>query len=279
MRESTALTPEFVEREYNNRERVPEHPSYFARWERDSGFVRATLPARLDLPYGPDGRHRVDLFPAGGSGRLLVYIHGGYWRSLDKKFFSWLAASWAAAGVSVAIPNYRLCPAVRIPDIVEDILAAMNWLAANGAHFGAPADRIVVAGHSAGGHLAAQFLATPLDRLEFDPSRIAGAVPISGVFDFAPLVHFSANAELRLTPESARALDLPGRRPTVAAPLVVAVGADESEEFKRQSRLLARSWAPQVKALHVLPGLHHFSVVDAFAERSNPLYESTLALF
>src|SRR5829696_394523 len=129
------LTAAFVEREYNNRDLVPEHPAFFARWERDSSFVRETLPGVFDLAYGPHERQRIDLFPARGADRLLVFIHGGYWRALDKHFFSWLASSWVAAGVSVALPNYRLCPSVRIEDIVDDIVAATNWLFANaGTH-------------------------------------------------------------------------------------------------------------------------------------------------
>src|SRR5437762_1067576 len=109
-----AFTADFVEREYNNRALVPNHPDYFARWERDSDFVRETLRGEEDIPYGDDPRQRIDLFPCGRSKRLLVFIHGGYWRSLDKHLFSWLASSWVAAGVSVALPSYRLCPNVRI---------------------------------------------------------------------------------------------------------------------------------------------------------------------
>src|SRR5688572_12070919 len=116
------LTAPFVEREYNNRDRVPDHPKFFARWERDSHFVRATLPGKLDLAYGNDPRQRLDLFPAPGDRGLLVFIHGGYWRTLDKSLFSWLAPAWVAAGISVALPNYRLCPAVRIADIVDDLV-------------------------------------------------------------------------------------------------------------------------------------------------------------
>ena len=93
----TALAAEFVEREYNNRALVAEHPAFFARWEKDSQFVRATLPCELDLAYGPDPRHRIDLFPAANPRGTLVFIHGGYWRTLDKSMFSWLAASWGAA--------------------------------------------------------------------------------------------------------------------------------------------------------------------------------------
>ena len=274
------FTAAFVEREYNNRALVPEHPDYFARWERDSDFVRATLPGAFDLAYGPDPRQRIDLFPSRkGSQNLLVFIHGGYWRSLDKRFFSWLAPSWVAADVSVALVGYRLCPQVRIPDIVEDVLAATNWLFANAAAQGIGTGKVVVGGHSAGGHLTGALFAAPRDRLAFDPARIAGGVPISGIFDFEPLPLFSGNAELRLDRDSARALDLHDKTPTIAAPLVVAVGGRESSEFQRQSQLIAEAWKPQVREHLVLPDLNHFSVVDAFAERSNPLYEGTLALF
>ena len=136
-----------------------------------------------------------------------------------------------------------------------------------------------VSGHSAGGHLTAALFTTSHQSLVFDTARIAGGVPVSGLFDFEPLPLFSGNAEFRLDRESAKRLDLYGRSPTIAAPLVVAVGGAESSEFKRQSQLLADAWKPQVKDILVLPDLNHFSVVDAFAERGNPLYESTLALF
>ena len=274
------LTPAFVEREYNNRALVPDHAAYFARWSRDSQFVRATLPCTLDVSYGPDARHRIDLFPAAQARGTLVFIHGGYWRTLDKDMFSWLAAAWVAAGVNVAIPNYRLAPAVRIDDIVDDVIAAMNWLLEKpGSVPGFSMDRVVVSGHSAGGHLTAALFAAPRDRLRFDPARIVGGVPISGVFDFAPLKLFSFNADFRLDDAAVARLALAGRKATLAAPLVLAAGAAESSEFVRQSRLLADAWAPQVRSLLLLPGANHFSVVDAFAERGQPLYEATLSLF
>jgi arylformamidase len=273
------MTPEFVEREYNNRRLVPEHPAFFARWERDSEFVRETLPCELDIAYGPDPRQRIDLFPAARARGTLVFIHGGYWRSLDKGMFSWLAAAWVAAGVNVAMPNYRLCPAVRIDDIVDDAVAATNWLFENGARHGISTDRVVVGGHSAGGHLTAAIFAAPRAAFRFDPARIVGGVPISAIVDFEPLRHFSFNTDFQLDPAAVARLNLHDKRATLGAPLVVAAGGAESSEFQRQSRLLAQAWEPQVKSLLILPGLNHFTVVDGFAERGQPLYEETLALF
>jgi arylformamidase len=271
-------SPESVEREYNNRALVPDHGDYFARWERDSVFVRGSVPCMLDLPYGPDARHRVDLFRAKKPRGTLVFFHGGYWRSLDKSMFSWLASSWVAAGMNVAIPNYRLCPAVSIEDIVEDAVAAVSWLfESSGRHLFAM-DRVVIGGHSAGGHLTAALFAAPRERLAFDPAKIAGGVPISGIFDFEPLRHFSFNSDFGLDEEAIARLDLERRKPTIAAPLVIAAGGAESSEFRRQSRLLADAWRAQVKVLLLLPGLNHFSIVDAFAERGQPLFEETLKL-
>jgi arylformamidase len=271
--------PAFVEREYNNRRLVPDHPAYFARWERDSEFVRATLPCSLDVPYGPDARHRMDLFPAANARGTLIFIHGGYWRSLDKNLFSWLAPAWVSAGINVAMPNYRFAPSVRIDDIVSDTLAATHWLFENGVRDGISMDRVVVSGHSAGGHLTAALFAAPRASLKLDPARIVGGVPISGIVDFEPLRHFSFNADYKLDQAAVARLNLYDKRPTIPAPLIVAAGASESSEFRRQSRLLADAWKPQVKSLLLLPGLNHFSVVEAFAERGQPLYEETLGLF
>lgn len=275
----TKPAPEIIEREYNNRALVPEHGEYFARWERDSEYVRKTLNAELDVPYGPDARHRIDLFPAENARGTLVFIHGGYWRSLDKSMFNWLAAPWVAAGVNVAMPNYRLVPGVRIEDIVSDALAATNWLFRAGPSHGISMDRLVLSGHSAGGHLTAAIFAAQPSAMEFDPMAIAGGVPISGIFDFEPLLSHSFNADFRLDAEQAKRLDLHDKRSTIRAPLVVAAGAAESSEFRRQSRCLADAWGTQVKALMLLPSLNHFSVVDAFAERGQPLYEASLSLF
>src|SRR2546423_3320560 len=258
------LTDAFVEREYNNRALVPQHPEFFARWDKDSAYVRRTLECEIDVAYGPDARHRIDLFPARNARGTLVFIHGGYWRSLDKAMFSWLAAPYVAAGIAVAMPNYRLAPAVRIDDIVDDAVAATNWLMLNGVKHRMAAERVVISGHSAGGHLTAALFATPWSRFTFDPARIAGGVPISGLVDFEPIRRFSFNRDFGLDAAAVARLDLYTRKPTLAAPLVIAVGASESSEFVRQSRLLDNAWKPTVKSLLVLPGCNHFSIVDAF---------------
>jgi arylformamidase len=206
---------------------------------------------------------------------LLVFIHGGYWRALDKRLFSWIAPPFVAAGLGVANLNYRLCPQVGIADIVEDVVSAVNWLFQSGI-----ADRrVVVAGHSAGGHLVAALFATPRERLAFDPTHIVGGVPISGVFDLEPLPLYSANEDLKLDPASARRLSVHRDRPVIAAPLFVFAGGAETSEFQRQSKLFADAWKPQVRECLILPGLNHFSILDALVERGQPLHQKILSLF
>jgi arylformamidase len=176
------------------------------------------------------------------------------------------------------MPNYRFAPQVRIEDIVDDAIAATNWLFRNGAKHGIATERVVVSGHSAGGHLTAALFAAPASRLEFDPAHVVGGAPFSGIFDFEPMVLFKFNSDFKLDAASVARLNLAGSKPTLGAPLVVAAGAAESSEFQRQSHLLVEAWQPQARLL-ILPGLDHFTIVDSFAERGQPLYEATLALF
>jgi arylformamidase len=267
------MTPEQVEREYNNRAHVPEHPKFFERWERDSDFARRTLKGRIDLAYGPHQRHRIDLFPAKEERGLLVFIHGGYWRALDKKSFAWLAPPFVAAGLSVANVNYRLCPEVRIRDIMDDAVEATNWLFEQGI----AKQRVALTGHSAGGHLVAAIFASK--SLRFDPERIVGGVPISGVFDLTPLTLASMNADLKLGDAEALHVSLMQAKRSIAAPVIVAAGGGETNEFQRQSRDFAAAWAPQARECLIPAGYNHFSILDAFIERGQRLHQATLELF
>src|SRR3954469_12237199 len=166
--------------EYNNRARVPEHPALIAGWERDAKAWRERQAFRT-ICYGPGARRRIDLFPSRGEGDLVVFIHGGYWQALDRSFFSHLAAGLNAHGIGVAIPSYDLCPQVSVDDIIGQMRMAGRELARLGR-------RLVVSGHSAGGHLAACLMATGWRSI--DPTLpedvVKAAYAISGLFDLAP---------------------------------------------------------------------------------------------
>jgi arylformamidase len=277
-----AYTPEYCEAQYNNRARVPEHPSILARWAARSAQARADSACRLDLEYGAGHRERLDLFPARGEQKaLLVFIHGGYWRSLDKSDNSFLAPTFIERGVSVALISYGLCPQVRVDDIVRQSRTALAWLWRNAGHFGVDASRLFVAGNSAGGHLTAMMATThwPSFDTSLPVDLVKGAIPISGLYDLEPLRFTSINQEARMDAAAARRLSPIRYTPAVPMPFVMAVGGAESEEFRRQNQLLIDTWAPRCSMQDVpLPGFNHFTVVEQLSESTSPLHRAALAL-
>jgi arylformamidase len=258
------------EAEYNNRARVPEHVEIFARWTREAENYRAdTLKAgraQLGLCYGDTPRQYIDLFlpEAGEAVPLAIFIHGGWWRSLDPSMFSQMARGFNARGVAVAVAGYDLCPIVAITDIIEQIRRACVFL---WQRFSRP---MFVYGHSAGGHLAAAMVATdwPLLYTKAPADLVPAGYSISGVFDLSPLIGISVNQDLRLDAAAARKLSplfwplAPGRS------FDAIVGGLESSEFKRQSQTIAQAWrqgGAQTR-YEEIAGTNHFTVIDALAD-------------
>jgi arylformamidase len=270
------------EAEYNNRARVPEHPEIFARWIRDAEFFRAdTLKqgrAELGLFYGDTPRQYLDLFhaQAGAAAPLALFIHGGYWRSLEPALFTHMARGLNAHGISVAVVGYDLCPTVRIADIIAQVRQACLYL---WRRFG---QRIMVYGHSAGGHLAACMLATEWKAVSSDmpADLVPAASAISGVFDLDPLVSISMNADLRLEPVEARLVSPLYWTPPVGRTLDLVVGALESNEFLRQSRAMADGWADKgVRTRYdAVAATNHFTVIDALADSNDAMVTRLRAL-
>jgi arylformamidase len=278
------LTAEFVEREYNNRAAFPDHPQWFARWAEWSAAAYAGLRVARDLRYGPGPKETLDLFlPAGPARGTFVFLHGGYWRALDKADFGFVATPFVAAEIAVANVNYDLCPAIAVGGIVDECIRAVGWLRREGARHGADCTRLVVGGHSAGGHLAAMMYVADWPRHGFDRPPFDAGVSVSGVHDLAPMPLFSFNSDLRLDADTAWALSPAGLTPTVRAPLVIAVGGAETSEFIRQARLLWDAWPAQrpagTTAPLVVAGQNHFGVVAEYARGDSALTQATLALF
>jgi arylformamidase len=271
-----AADPAFLAREYNNRELFPDHPRHFARWQETSASARATMACHLDVAYGASPGERLDIFPARkGDGSVLLFIHGGYWRSLDKRDFSFLAPAQVDAGVSLVVVNYDLCPKVSVERIVQQMLAASAWLYRNAERYGMDEERLFVSGHSAGGHLAAMMLAAlwPLVDRSLPKDLYKGALAVSGVYDLRPLVQVGwLNADLRLDENSAHKLSPAYVPPATRAPLYLAVGGLESSEFKRQNALLAQRWKAVLGAEVAMPGRDHFTVIDGLADPGNALF-------
>lgn len=272
---------EEIDREYNAAAAVPESGALVARWMRESERVRATLPCRPGLRYGPTRAESLDLFPAGPGAPLHLFFHGGYWRRFSAHEFSFLAEPLVAAGVAVAIVNYALCPEVTIDEITRQARAAVAWAFAHARELGCEVDRLTVSGHSAGGHLVAMLASTDWPgAYDLPADCIKAGLALSGLFDLRPFPWSYLQPSLQLTLEQVVRNSPLDRLPERGPPLLVAVGGAESAEFRRQSRDYAQVWRSRGLESELLEvgGANHFTVLDALADPRSALHARLLRL-
>ncbi len=256
---------------YNNTAAVPSLPQIQADWLRRSDALRPQLDAAWDLPYGDQPRQRVDFIRARRAGRpTFLYIHGGYWQRNDKEPLHCLAPGLLAHEVNFATMEYTLAPTATLDQIVGEVRACVDYLLANLAGLGADPGRLVVGGHSAGGHLTATVREHP---------GVAGILPISGLFDLEPIQLSYLNSAVRMDMATARRLS-PQLHLAASCPAVIAVGGVELAELQRQS--IDFHAAYQAKGLKsellVLPGEDHFTILEQLALPGGALTRGVLKL-
>lgn len=270
-----------LQQQYSARSAVPEHREIFERWRADSAKWREQeAPAPwLDLSYGERKRQRIDLFHPDGTtaAPLHVFFHGGYWQSMERDDFSFIARGLNARGIAVALVGYSLCPDVPLATIVDEAHAAVAWLHARRRQLCLDQRALQISGHSAGGHLAAMLAATP--PAEHGGAGIEWIAPVSGVFELEPLIHTALNHALDLDVPTARELSPLGAEPVEPIAVDAWVGARESAEFHRQSAIFIDRWrdAGATTALHHISGCHHFSALDALYAPDGALVERAAA--
>jgi arylformamidase len=276
--------PEWLDLQYNNRERVAEHPEHFRRWAADSVEAMRGGGRELDVRYGGGSNEHLDIFHAKSRDRapVLFFIHGGYWRSLDKRDHAFIAPRFTDAGACVVVPNYALCPAVTIPDIVMQMVKALAWTWTNIGKYGGDPARITVVGHSAGGQLGAMMLACawPVYDPKLPEDLVKRALSISGLHDLEPLMHSPYLQEtLQLTPQQVRKAS-PARVPAPARGTLHALcGELESDEYHRQNQAIRDAWGGRrVPVCELLPGRNHFTALEALAEPGSRLNKLALEL-
>lgn len=269
------------ESQYNLRIRHPERKQIYEDYSRRSLVTRQNPGARLDIRFGEKPSSLLDLFvPAGLDGLppLLVFIHGGYWRALDKQDFSFVADAYLKQGVAVAMPNYTLAPLASVEEIFHEVCLSLAWLVEHGEDLGFDPYRIVLSGHSAGGHMAvAAACRGHMPELE---GRLIGCIGISGLFDLTPLLSTSVNFDLRMTVREAETLRIYGRGDLYDVPIVLASGELETQGFRSQSQGFAEFCAGrglQVRNM-VVRGRTHFDILAEFSEEGWPLFDQTLDL-
>lgn len=269
-----------LDAQYTARAAVPAFQQYVARWTADSAHTREKYACESGLAYGSSPAETVDVFPAEhGPAPIHIFFHGGYWKSLDKDLFSFIARPFVKRGAVAVIVNYALCPTVDMDELVRQCRASIAWVYKNAARFNGDAARITISGHSAGGHIVAMAAATDWRSFADTPAdTVKGVVALSGLFDLETMRRTNLNVDLRLDPAQADRLSPVSVLPARPVPMVVAVGALESDEFRRQSRDYVGAWRSRGWACdHVeAPGHHHFSILDGFTDKHHPLCQAAL---
>ncbi|MEJ1157516.1 alpha/beta hydrolase [Prosthecomicrobium sp. N25] len=257
------------EREFNPRLSVPDAPALYADWPVRAAGTRARRPPET-VAYGTHPREAIDIFRAPDARGALLFFHGGYWRAFSKEDFSWVADGFVDQGLTVAVAGYPLCPDVTLARLCESARAAAEALWRD--HL-SPSERarFVVSGHSAGGYLTALMLATDWTARGLPVSPFAAALSVSGVFDLTHFVETSMNEVVGLSPSDAAALSLTTSAVRAPCRLVLAVGAEESAEFHRQSEGLARAWADLAPEVVDLAGRNHFTILEDLVSPGGPL--------
>jgi len=271
-----------LDAQYDARAAVPEHGQIVERWENDNAQICRALSSRLDLAYGASPAERLDVFPANGiePAPVQVFFHGGYWMSRDKSTFRFLAKTFVPAGAVFITVNYGLIPSVDMDELVRQCRAAVAWVHGNVTAYGGDPERIFVSGHSSGGHIVAMLMATDWPAFgELPTDLLKGGCSVSGLFELDPVRLCYLNDTLRLDADQIARNSPIQLTPPCTAPLIIAVGGGESDEFRRQSADFGVAWSNKGASCQIIerPGLNHYTIVEDFADRESALGQAVMA--
>ena len=270
------MSPQELEAHFNPRAAVPDFERHFIGWIERSQDAKANLPGEYDLRYGPGPLQTYDLHrPASAKpgAPLVVLVHGGYWRGLDKNTMIFAVTPFLEHGAVVVNLNYDLCPKVTLDAIVRQVQEALVHIAAKAPDWGADAAKLHVIGHSAGAHLAAMMAAAPWPQDLPAQPRIASLGLISGVYDLGPVLQISVNQDIRLDAAMAERNSVMDFPPRSVGRVLVSYGTAEPAGWQAQSEDFHQACRTAGTSSELLPvdGANHFDILYPLADATQPL--------
>jgi arylformamidase len=262
--------------QYNIRLHVPNFAEYFERWEKLSSETRNKHPIIKNIFYGNNERECFDVFPsAKPNSKTVVFIHGGYWHLFDKTKFHFIAEAFYPDDVTTVLINYPLAPAATIDEMVASCRKAVLWLHENVQQFNGDPQQVYIIGNSAGAHLAAMIM----EKEWIDKNAagfIKGGCLLSGIFNLLPVQLLELNSVLNINNETTTRNSPVEFIPAEDCKLLICVGADETDEFKSQSRQLYENWKHKNAAIQFLelPGINHYSMLEPLLNKTSVLHKA-----
>ncbi len=256
-----------LERQFNPRVALgAKTDDILAIWEAKSQGARSHLPGQFDIAYGDHPLMRFDYHPSASDAPVIINIHGGYWRSLDKSAMHHHMADLSRSGFNTANLNYPLCPEISLTDIVKSLERAVSELIEL-VRCDTPDPKFILFGHSAGANLAAH--------LSHHPSlqnRLVGVVALTGIYETEVVRHITVNGDIGMTQKEAKRWCVITNLPLVGPQYYIAVGGDEPSGWIDQSWQLADALSKRGEHLkfRVVQAANHFDLVDKLCNSDTP---------
>lgn len=266
------MTPD---NQLNLRSQHPDFQFFLDINESESERVRTSYKCHLNLEYGEAPLQTLDIFPSETpDSPILIFIHGGYWRTLDKSSYGFVAEPFIKNNITTCIINYGLIPSVDMEELVNDVQACMSWIQREAHKYNGKASQMILCGHSAGGHLA---LMTYLINEKLRPN-ILSICSLSGIFDLAPIKNSYLNEVLQLDEEAVKAFSISGKDlEALKCPVLLTVGSGETELFIEQSRSLHEKASEKATVeYYKYPELNHYQIVHKLGQEGNPITDYIL---
>lgn len=269
-----------LDRAYDQSAWAPNSKDLIRKYATDSASVRDSL-AFQTIAYGDGDDETMDVFRSGRpNSPIHVHVHGGAWRSLTKADASFMAPPFLTAGAAYVALDFSVMPKARLPDMVDQVRRAIVRLHTLAGEIGGDSNRIHVSGHSSGGHMAGVLMTTDWRRFGLPPDAIKSGVLMSGMYDLVPVMKSSRSSYVTLSSEEIEALSPIRHLDTLVSPALVAYGAKESPEFKRQSQAFVSAAAEAGKAAFLLPAgdVNHFEMPYLLLQPETALTRLSLAM-
>jgi len=271
-----------LDRAYDQRVWAPNMDAVLKRYVVNSDGVRARLGAPKTVAYGASAIETLDIYPtARVNAPVLVFVHGGAWRTGKARDSAYAAEAFVRAGAHYVVPDFATVMDVGLDGMVAQVRRAVAWVARNASSFGGDPGRIYVAGHSSGGHLAGTVLVTDWST-DFGLPRdvVKGGVCISGMYDLRGPRLSARSSYVKFDDRIEHDHSAQRHLARIPCPVIVAYGDQESPEFQRQSREFAEALrtAGRLHALIVGQGYNHFEIPETLASPYGLVGRATLDL-